>query len=703
MGPFERQKASTWSDTEVERISDDRLDRAQFSSTVASLIGSIPLGCHSTVYGIVGPWGGGKSSILNLVRNEIADQPNPLAVVEFNPWAMSDSTGLLLEFFDTLVSADVNLRTTALKQSLRKFFTKCAPVLSAIPLIGQGASKTAENFLGGHNLAQEFAQIDKLIASTKVRVLIIVDDVDRLNGDELKTLIKTIRMLGRFRNVHYLLAYDQDALIDVMKSNLGGDPERARAFLEKIVQYPLSIPPAQVNHLSKILEEEIRNTIEDVDQENEVDLSGLGFFLAIFETDLHRNLNTVRSVLRFCVQVDLYYRLLQDEVDLSDFLFLTYLRFFYPSVYSRIFSWKSEITGKLEDIDEENLSDEVWDRRVSDAGITKLTEREHIVDILKLIFPDISDRTIPPSMSSRDYFDRYLVFGIPEGDVADQIVNGDVTIAATRDWPEFRVEDYQRSFTSPSHGTRSSAIKKASEVILMEPGEVPGVLNFFVWLQTIDPHSRRIADQQTIRWLAKLLLEHPPSDGSRVKEILTKLPTAVLLCEALIEADSLKTSNPGPSYQSDLSFPAREHVVEAVAIIAAREIQTLISQAHIGSTHYGFMQLHKQLNDLSLIKQTKTHLKESICGDTTDAVALATLFIGRPIPLSFESLSRQKNQSKSLVISDVYNLIGVPLLRSAAIGRQDREEMRADDDEYVRSRKIAAAAILDWQAAMDEP
>lgn len=699
------QQVTTWSDTEIGSIAEDRLGRAQFSSKVAALIGNTPLGCRSTVYGIVGPWGGGKSSILNLVRAEIVKQPDPLAVVEFNPWAMSDSTGLLIEFFDTLIGAHESLRSTGIKQSLTAFLSKCAPALSPIPVVGQAASKTIENFLGGRNWAQEFARVDEIIFATKTRILVVVDDVDRLDGEELKTLIKAIRMLGRFRNVHYLMAYDQDALIDVMKSSMANDPERARAFLEKIVQYPLVIPPAQGDHLKQILDEELGRTL-NATGENWVAIQDLGFFLALFNDLLHRKLSTVRSVLRYCVQVDLYYRLLQDEVEAADFLILTYIRVYYPSVYSQLPQWKWELTGEPGTEEISVLDDKSWDIRMDEAGLVRPGDRKDVIRLMKYLFPETEERDRGLlRMRSPEYFDRYLVFGIPEGDIANQKLVDDLNDAASKDWSELRVEDFNHSFTSQSLATRATAIAKAVDVVDMEPGDVHGVLNFFVWLINQDLPTVFLGMRENqARWLARLILNYPASaDMSVLKETLLRMPHATLLCEGLVQADLLMQAAIQGANDPEGNFAGREQVAEAIATLAARQIQVLTKSVDLASAGYEFRSLFHLLKGFSLLERTKAYLDAWAFRGTLDVVALAALFIERINVGDYLSDARRSLRSEEFPMSDLYSLIGLPLLRNTKVESSDLEELMADDEDSVRRRKIAAKAILGWQTALNEP
>lgn len=52
----------------------------------------------SFVLGLAGPWGGGKTSILNLVH-EAMSQREDTKVLKFNPWLFSGTEQLAAHFF----------------------------------------------------------------------------------------------------------------------------------------------------------------------------------------------------------------------------------------------------------------------------------------------------------------------------------------------------------------------------------------------------------------------------------------------------------------------------------------------------------------------------------------------------------------------------------------------------------------------------
>ncbi|KLL95331.1 hypothetical protein NJ76_27770 [Rhodococcus sp. IITR03] len=165
------------------------------------------------------------------------------------------------EFYSTIASAldEVPGEDAELVKTL---FTRAVPLLTAgaqtflsgwlekrfgDEVLQKTADAAAEKFadqLGEFRFeenpfAKRFQAISSYLAKINVRVLVIVDDVDRLHHDELLAVMKAVRLLGRFKGVHYLLSYDTQTVIDVLtRTDLANrNRRRAAEYLEKIVQY----------------------------------------------------------------------------------------------------------------------------------------------------------------------------------------------------------------------------------------------------------------------------------------------------------------------------------------------------------------------------------------------------------------------------------------------------------------------------------
>jgi predicted KAP-like P-loop ATPase len=192
------------------------LRRGPFASRVARVIDEVRFMEDSSVLAIVGPWGSGKSSLINLAVAELGSE---WKVIRANIWAPPDVAGVIAELFAairTALPSDGRGRKAA--ELLGEWAPLVTPGLSLIPMVG-GPIKAIASGVSDH-LARRRAQrpmeqvFDDLSEKLKVldlRILVILDDVDRLQPDELLTLFKAIRLVASFPGVYYLLAYDEQS------------------------------------------------------------------------------------------------------------------------------------------------------------------------------------------------------------------------------------------------------------------------------------------------------------------------------------------------------------------------------------------------------------------------------------------------------------------------------------------------------------
>jgi predicted KAP-like P-loop ATPase len=234
-------------DQPIENPSSDRLRRLPLAKQLAQLVRRALSDERSTVFAIVGPWGSGKSSLMNLAVNELAEMD--LKVVSFNPWLVGSVESLLGDFFSSLLEKMPSSKTDKAKQKVKSFGEKAAPLthlVSLVPGVGKSASTVIEaaSKIGSKSMNSLRSEAEAVLRDAATSYLFVIDDIDRLQTDELLMLFKVVRLIGRLPNVHYLLAFDEETVLDVLTgSSVAKDEHRALAFLEKIVQVRVDVPP----------------------------------------------------------------------------------------------------------------------------------------------------------------------------------------------------------------------------------------------------------------------------------------------------------------------------------------------------------------------------------------------------------------------------------------------------------------------------
>ncbi|MCD7053097.1 KAP family NTPase [Rhodococcus sp. BH2-1] len=479
----------------------DLLDREWFAEQVARRITQGGTG-DSVVFGLAGPWGAGKTSVLALIRKSLNSgdiSPDPWVVVEFTPWAVNNELALTEEFYNTIASAldDKSEKTAA---NGKKLLNLAAPMLAAgvkalasgvvkskigegayqevaVALAEAGADAAGELRFEANPFAERFEKISNFLEDLKLQVLVIVDDVDRLHRDELLAVMKAVRLLGRFKGVHYLLSYDTQTVTDVLTHTdlAGGNRRRAEQYLEKIVQYPFQLPPIQDVHLAEIIDERLRELIDRGGYNSSHSERYLDLLLALLPLDRL----TLRVIHRLFAQVDIMLALIteknstakpSEEINLLDAILVTYLRLEYQTLYRQLPNWKSDLTEQptvgshTEGVDaQEQLMRERIERIADPAG-TDPDETRHVRVLLRALFPEavrpvggrygrVPDEA-PFQIRNKLYFDRYFTFGFPAGDIRDAQVRDEL------------IELIETGALPPHSVIRTDASKRVKQILL---------------------------------------------------------------------------------------------------------------------------------------------------------------------------------------------------------------------------------------------
>lgn len=439
--------AGGWRDDPIQTVEQDQLRRAPFAEHAARLIHENHTNESSVVYGLEGPWGSGKSSVIALITTFLTERPDSRwQVVPFTPWATSGTEGLLAEFFAALGTVGTDPDG---KKGLRSLITSYAdiarPLAAMIPVVGPGlaeATRTLEARLAKPwNVA--FDELSAELRKLDTPVLVVVDDIDRLQPAELLDLLKVVRLLGRFPGVDFLLAYDEQTLIETLQDRAHGgvSKARARAFMEKIVQYPLSIPPLLTSKIVRMLTTGLTEilTLERVETGFERHRFG-----DVLLSAMPSQLATPRAIERFLAQVREQVRMHDlEEMNDADLILATFLRVQFPDLFAQLQRWKAELTRAASTslaLSHRDDTPQDWEPLL--GTVDEEQNRSDARAVLEAIFPAVGgkvpSRAKPGRFAHPDYFDRYLAQTIPEGDIPDSVIARALAQAAAGDDGELR-------------------------------------------------------------------------------------------------------------------------------------------------------------------------------------------------------------------------------------------------------------------------
>lgn len=435
--------ALLYGDDPLHSLQLDLLDRGRLADQLARAIVSVANQSPSAVVALVGPWGSGKTTLLAAIENKL--KTNGWSLARHNPWSYSSYEAAVAGFFSELRAAlppngiDKDLRGT-----IGNWVTRIAPLGAAGGLVGVDASGVIFGIgdLISGDRSPEALRDSAATALKKLPnpVLVVLDDLDRLQPPELLLTFKLVRLLGRLPNVYYLLAYDEETLTDVLKrTDLVSDGHgRAQQYLEKMVQVRLDIPPLLEEQKAQM----VNKGIDDLCARHEVELSvdGNERLQQAWNECLAAYLDQPRAIKRLFTQVDALLPDVSDEVDFVDFVLVTFLRTFEQRVFDLMVESREELLGGSDYVGGSETNQDRW-RRWTD-GIAKLDARYPVkltILLSELFLPlraaranvlysnhSFDDVRRRYGVGSAEFFDRYVQVGVPTSDLSERLVGAAV-------------------------------------------------------------------------------------------------------------------------------------------------------------------------------------------------------------------------------------------------------------------------------------
>ena len=338
-----------FNDSPIEAKKDDRYGVTPFSESLAKSFIKIenPIG---TTIALHGPWGSGKSSVVNLVREILSeDNDERLIVSEFKCWWYRGEEALALAFLQNLNSV---LRTE-LKDKVKDLVPKMGRgLLQAGPVVGSAIALTPVGALGGliggafdfgkrffpegETLEATFIKLSEALEKEDRRFLIIIDDIDRLEPEEAIAIFRLVKSVGRLPNVMYLLVFDRNLAERIVQDKY---PSEGPHFLEKIIQAGFELPsplPTDLNNAVLASISEICGSPED---------DGMVRFMNVFYDVVAPYVSSPRHVSRLQNAISVTWPAIADEVALADFVALETLRLYEPALFNAIRFNKKSVCG----------------------------------------------------------------------------------------------------------------------------------------------------------------------------------------------------------------------------------------------------------------------------------------------------------------------------------------------------------------------
>lgn len=289
-----------WTDHETEQ---DFLNFGGVARTVAEII--VQARSRPISIGVSGAWGVGKSSMIKLIRSELArrpsdvaaqsEQPSKFIFVEFNAWlyqGYDDARAALIEVIATRLATEGQERKTGIEKTrgllervnwfraAKLTAGSAASLALGLPPVGllgellglgqrvmdgkidQGVIDSAEAAAGKvaetatelikpkktssppqeiHALRTSFEDV---LQEMGVTLVVLIDDLDRCLPETTISTLEAIRLFLFLEHTAFVIAADDQMIKHAVKRHFQGvEDDLVTNYFDKLIQVPIRVPP----------------------------------------------------------------------------------------------------------------------------------------------------------------------------------------------------------------------------------------------------------------------------------------------------------------------------------------------------------------------------------------------------------------------------------------------------------------------------
>lgn len=461
-------------DKPISRATEDTLSRGAFVSMLIELLKGFPFSEGAKYIGLYAPWGDGKTSVINLLKERMHDDGR-FTFVDFEPWKYQSQEELPFVFFEHIarsvgtVDGSVGEQFEWLAKFIRlRYVGKRIGGINAL-------IDAIRLFILEHELSEDVVlqKLRKLLLRENRKVVVVIDDLDRLPKEDVCRVIRFLKAHGDLPNVIYLIAADESYLAGAVGSMIAGGVQDefldGSKYLEKIIPLSRQLPVIDAERLLVEFERQVNALIDKYWNGHPVSKS-LDYQIALPYLDNIRSLKRAVNAL----DIDLAFAKAKVGdvswlgVDIGDYVALSILREFERKFYDGLPNARYELQkamnwpygnddkGVLESWMEKHfwgLATPQGKENVKEFVLTRLgvtaTGGHGKPIVYSLKYRDESDELLNYRLSSRLCFPCYFLSEVEDVQLYQGPLNEFLTSIANKRFPEELVSRLDREGKLP--------------------------------------------------------------------------------------------------------------------------------------------------------------------------------------------------------------------------------------------------------------
>lgn len=382
-------------DVPITSSEDDLLDYHCDAVNLYKIIKSLSADSSHSI-GIVSPWGSGKTSYMNMVKELMRN--DSFIIVDFNPRHSKEIRLIQEDFFNRLYSQ--------LKVYNGEFSTLFEDYLDTLNIINK------KGFVSWFRLYNKLtdrmdkkARLQMALSRLDRRIVVFIEDFDRLLDVEIVEVFKLIDENASFGNIIFISAYDKEHLCKLLGSKYDNEESK---FSDKFFTQEVYLPRRPYEIILDFVFQKLKERLFWDEQVCDLHKT----WLRNNRNMIQKYISTLRDAKRFLNLFLKDYSLIKKEVIFNEYFLVSLIKYKYPQELNALYD-KKYLTRR-------HLVSSVFE-------ITKNCDAQS-KDIIETLFPDSNSYAIENYMSIRyefsfhKYFENY-VHGILSVEQMENVLN----------------------------------------------------------------------------------------------------------------------------------------------------------------------------------------------------------------------------------------------------------------------------------------
>ncbi|WP_176547689.1 KAP family P-loop NTPase fold protein [Bacillus thuringiensis] len=478
-------------DDPLQMSEQDALSRKEFAE---QLIDPIIKSNGKLTIGIYGPWGSGKSSFFTMMNDYI---PKEQLKMNFTPWYFGENTdGIILEFLEHFAEQinKSNYYDTGLEKELAAY----ANFFKSIQLRPTGATIALGDLFKGFLPEESDIKaikkvIDNMLIKSDRKIVVFIDDLDRLDREEIITVFKLIRLVCDFPNVVYVLALDEEivslALGQVYLKQATEEQAmlKGREYLEKFIQVPIYLPKVDEVKFKQFF----INGLKEILQKHNIKTGFFENIDSIYPVIDITTFRTIRNIKRYLNLVQIFVPILKEEVFVDDLLYLLAIKVTEPSLYDWIRMHPHILYEDNQKYFKDNETINTFKKKYSKYRLVieelfpAMGNAFGNSSIPKKTKPDLPNRQL--TISDKTYFSKYFMYSTPANQISQVELQAFYSLLSKNNEA---VEEFDR--LCGLYPVKDIFVKMGNDVIIQSDETILLLIDLLKgkYIDSSDPHIR---------------------------------------------------------------------------------------------------------------------------------------------------------------------------------------------------------------------